>query len=51
MSRVPVHTIETAPDASRPMLEAMPTVATVDDCAYAQAINIRLFERPIPAGA
>jgi alkylhydroperoxidase family enzyme len=74
MSRVPVHTIETAPDASRPMLEAMLagpgsvggilksieehatldlrtrsavqlTVATLDDCAYSQAISIMLFKR------
>ena len=94
MSRVPVHTIETAPDASRPMLEAMLagpgsvgrilnfqaqlahspavlsaylgirksieeytaldlrtrsavqlTVATVDECAYSQAISIMLFKR------
>src|SRR5258708_30848330 len=94
MSRVPVHTVETAPDASRPMLEAMLaspgsvgrilnvpaqlahspavlgaylgirksieehatldlrtrsavqlSVATVDDCAYSQAINIMLFRR------
>jgi alkylhydroperoxidase family enzyme len=94
MSRVPVHTIESTPAASRPMLEAILagpgsvgrilnvqaqlahapaalgaylgirksieghatldlrtraavqlTVATVDDCAYSQAINIMLFRR------
>jgi alkylhydroperoxidase family enzyme len=94
MSRVPVHTLETAPDASRPMLDAILsslggsgrilnlqaqlahspavlgaylgirnsvvahatldgrtrfavqlTVATVQDCAYSQALNIMLFKR------
>jgi alkylhydroperoxidase family enzyme len=94
MSRVPVHTVETAPDASRPMLEAILagpgrvgrilnlqaqlahspaalgaylgmrnsieehatldlrtrsavqlTVATVEKCAYSQAISAMLFKR------
>jgi alkylhydroperoxidase family enzyme len=94
MPRVPVHTIETAPDASRTLLQAelsgpgaigrilnvqaqlahspavlaaylgirrsieehatldmrtriavQLTVATVDDCAYGQAINMMLFKR------
>ncbi len=48
MSRVPVHTIET-PDASRPMLEAMP--AGPGGVGRYARTELDVPTQPIPTGA